>query len=145
MINRIDCESDGEYIAKLVNENATLRRELEEAREKYTDENGDVFYPMTAKEYADVFKALKADARERESVLAATQCLHDMRGDDYGNALCPLEADRSSLLAVLRQAVGESGHAYWCGAIKGLEDETWTVEADCTCWVAAAKAKLEEV
>lgn len=88
--------------------NPTTREKAEVVLEEYygTDAHCEEPWLVHRRDCADLILAIvEEDTRERESALAATQCLHDMRGDDYGNAMCPLEADRSRLLALLRQSV----------------------------------------
>jgi len=46
---------------------------------------------------AEKAKAERDEYKRDASVMAATQCIHDMRGDDHGNAVCPLEAEVKAL------------------------------------------------
>jgi hypothetical protein len=50
-----------------------------------------------------------------------------------------------ALRECLQAALDESGHTEYCHARKGPEHEQWTVEADCNCWVEAARTALRPV
>lgn len=39
----------------------------------------------------------------------------------------------------------DSGHALWCSAIKGPENENWLEIEHCDCWQKEAKLLLEKI
>lgn len=92
------------------------------ATEAERDEYKKLAIDLAWRDDAERLREERDEHKRNASVMAATQCIHDMRGDDYGNAVCPMEAE----VKALREALEKYGeHRADCNADLSEGDDVY--------------------